>query len=178
MYSSNYYTSRACTQLSAGSNSIRVREGSCRDHRIDSTATDLLVFAPRLEGMTKSVILLRAGPPLLVPLELKWDAALDDSELTSARSPEVMELPVREGETSLSMTQRSTTGSSVSCGRNRQMIEDLLTECSLISLDAVPHLNHLTIHLPAIFVVHVSNNASDGSAHFLNGADVPAVRRA
>lgn len=93
-------------------NSISVREGSCRDHRTDSTATHLPVFAPRLIGMTKSVILLGAGPPLLVPLELKWDAALDESELTSARSPDVMELPVREGETSLSMTQRSTTGSS------------------------------------------------------------------
>lgn len=55
-------------------------------------------------------------------------------------------------------------------------LSQLLT-CSLISL-LKPHLNDLTVHLPAVFIVHVSNNARDGSAHFLNGADVSAVRRA
>lgn len=165
---------------------MSVKAGSRGGHKTDTTATHLPVFAPRLGGMTKSAILLGAGPPLLVPLELKWDAVLDESELTSARSPEVMELPVREGETSLSMTQRSTTGSSDSWRRNRLWLHNLnlsqLLICSLISLlklsYRMPHLNDLTVHLPAIFVVHVSDNASDSSAHFLNGADVSAVRRA
>lgn len=134
----------------------------------------------------KSVNLLGAGPPLLVPLELKWDAALDESELTSARSPEVMELPVREGEMSLSMTQRSTTGSSVSWRRNGCIMDFRASFWLSISpghglsierSKEWTHLNNLTVHLPAIFVIHVSNNASDSSAHFLNGADVSAVRR-
>lgn len=63
-------------------------------------------------GMRKSGILMGPKPPLLIPLELWCDGAFEESELTSARSPDVMELPVRDGEMSLSMTQRSTTGSS------------------------------------------------------------------
>lgn len=132
-------------------NSTNVRKGSqeVRGHRVDSTATHLPVFAPRLGGMTKSVILLGAGPPLLVPLELKWDRALEESELTSARSPEVMELPVRDGEISLSMTQRSTTGSSDSCGGNVKMmtLKEHLSECSLNSTIEVPRRTYRTVCL-------------------------------
>ncbi len=65
---------------------------------------------------------------LLVPLELWCDAAFEESELTSARSPEVMELPVRDGEMSLSMTQRSITGSSDSLEKryNRGLFINLI----------------------------------------------------
>lgn len=79
-------------------------ENSIRAHLPD--------LPPRLEGIMKSGILPGPRPTLLVPLELWWEGALDERELTSARSPEVIELPVREGEISLSTTQRSTTGSS------------------------------------------------------------------
>lgn len=71
-------------------------------------------LAPRLSGMTKSGL---GKPPLLpVPPELCCRLeALDDSELMSARSPDVTELlPVRHGEMSLSNTWQSTTGSSLS----------------------------------------------------------------
>lgn len=184
------YTTFSFKVIGVVNSSSCVRERSCRGHRTDSTAPHLQVFAPRLKGMTKSVILLGAGPPLLVPLELKWDAALDESELTSARSPEVMELPVRDGETSLSMTQRSTTGSSDSWSRSAwSMFKKHLSELgsalnifSYLTAEApcgmqweASYLHHFTVHLPAILVVHVSNNASDGCAHFLYSADVSAV---
>ena len=69
--------------------------------------------APRLGGMRKSGLV---NPLLLVPPELCCMLeALDDRELMSPRSPEVMELPpVRHGEISPSNTWQSTTGSSLS----------------------------------------------------------------
>lgn len=58
------------------------------------------------------------------------------------------------------------------------MFSNLTAEAPCRTQRGVPHLNDFTVHLPAVFIVHVSNNASDGGAHFLNGADVSAVRRA
>lgn len=71
-------------------------------------------LAPRPGGTMKSGLLRPAL--LLVPPELCCRLeALDDKELMSPRSPEVMELlPVRHGEMSLSNTWQSTTGSSLS----------------------------------------------------------------
>ncbi len=75
----------------------------------------LVDLAPRLGGMMKSGLL---RPMLLLPVPPELCCrldALDDRELMSARSPEVMELlPVRHGEMSLSNTWQSTTGSSLS----------------------------------------------------------------
>lgn len=56
----------------------------------------------------------RVKPPLVPPELCCRLEALDDRELMSPRSPEVMELPVRHGEMSLSNTWQSTTGSSFS----------------------------------------------------------------
>lgn len=61
-------------------------------------------MAPRLNGLMKSglvrPVLLLVPPELCCRLE-----ALEDSELMSARSPDVTELlPVRHGDTSLSNT--------------------------------------------------------------------------
>lgn len=75
-------------------------------------------LAPRLGGMMKSGLV--SAMLLLVPPELCCRLeALDDRELMSARSPEVMELPVRHGEMSLSNTWQSTSGSSLSCSQQR-----------------------------------------------------------
>ena len=63
---------------------------------------------------------LEARPPLLggmakvPPLPVVPPESLEDRELTSPRSPDVMELAVRQGERSLSSTWQSTTGSSFS----------------------------------------------------------------
>lgn len=74
---------------------------------------------PLLAGMMKSglmrPVLLLAPPELCCRLD-----ALDERELMSPRSPEVIELlPVRHGEMSLSKTWQSTTGSSLSWKRRR-----------------------------------------------------------
>lgn len=70
-------------------------------------------MAPLPGGMANCGLLealLPVPPELCCKLE-----ALDDKELTSARSPKVTELfPVRQGETSLSSTWQSNTGSSLS----------------------------------------------------------------